>query len=209
MFIECTFVPQAWIRDNAVSVDPEGPTRWFIPMAEVTQLTGVTDMNKMDDDPFARDELRRSRHAPQWIKDWSGPFEIEWVIKNGFSLRETFRTDQDHKRYDNEPFKIIGMWVDPDVGGDHPEPRFVIQFADGAIHDQVNPECIFEGFDEPFDRWCETTSEPCIEKMKEDIVSDWFDTCMQDRDFLNGILQQYVETYSDEDIRRSHRDAFQ
>ena len=23
-----TFTPQAWVRDNAIEVDPEGPTQW-------------------------------------------------------------------------------------------------------------------------------------------------------------------------------------
>lgn len=78
--IECTFIPQVWVKDSAMEVDPEGPVTWLMQMSEVTALTGVTDMSKMDDDPFARDELRWAKGAPQWVKDWAGPFEVEWRV---------------------------------------------------------------------------------------------------------------------------------
>lgn len=81
MNIHCTFYPQAWINDNALDVDPEGTMTWEMDMLEVVELTGVSDLNCMDDNPYARDKLRHSKKAPQWIKDWTGPFEIECKVK--------------------------------------------------------------------------------------------------------------------------------
>lgn len=83
MKLKCTFEPQSWggpKQDHAYPAEPEGDTTWEMAMLEVAELTGVDDMNKMDDDPFARDELRRSKNAPQWVKDWSGPFEVSWEV---------------------------------------------------------------------------------------------------------------------------------
>lgn len=72
------------------------------------------------------------------------------------ALRPTFRTDQETSVRDGQPFTIIGMGIigAEELGGDHPEPRFVIRYPDGGINDDVNPECIFEGFDPHFDEWC-------------------------------------------------------
>jgi len=82
--IVCTFVPQYWggpKYDYVYPADPEGDTVWEMPMTEVTQLTSVSNMQHMDNDPYARDDLRHSKNAPQWVKNWSGPFEIEWEVK--------------------------------------------------------------------------------------------------------------------------------
>lgn len=61
-----TFRPQAWVRDNAIDVDPQGPTTW---------IDEVPD--GIESHSYESDELRLSEHAPQWVRDWSGPFEVE------------------------------------------------------------------------------------------------------------------------------------
>ena len=62
-----TFHPQAWMNGYAVSVDAEGPTTW-----EVGNLPpGI------EDDSFDSDRLIWSENAPQWVRDWGGPFWIE------------------------------------------------------------------------------------------------------------------------------------
>lgn len=85
MKIQCTFEPQYWggpKQDYAYPAKPEGPLTWEMDMQEVEHLTGVshTQPEEIDTDPFARDELRFSTNAPQWIKDWAGPFEVSWEI---------------------------------------------------------------------------------------------------------------------------------
>ena len=81
--LRCTFEPQFWggpKDDYAYPANPEGETTWIMDMIEVKELTGCADTENLDDDPFSRDELRHSRNAPQWVKDWSGPFEVSWEL---------------------------------------------------------------------------------------------------------------------------------
>ena len=70
-----TFTPQAWVRDNAITVDAEGPTEWDC----------TDEVNNMQDEPRARlietghdldDWVKGDRAAPEWVKHWQGPFEI-------------------------------------------------------------------------------------------------------------------------------------
>lgn len=74
--IECRFTPQAWVRDQAMEVDPEGATTWFMTMHEVEDLCGASSLDDLEDDTHDTDALRGSIHAPQWVKDWSGPFYV-------------------------------------------------------------------------------------------------------------------------------------
>ncbi len=71
-----TFRPEAWIKDEAVEVDAEGPTEWdctdavdndpsyFIDIMDIAY--GVDRMDCLHDDPA----------APQWVREWDGPFTI-------------------------------------------------------------------------------------------------------------------------------------
>ena len=72
--IQVRFRPQAWIREYAVDVDPDGyPTVWFIEVdSEQPVLDAIDkglDLDFLKFDPF----------APAWITQHSGPFEIEIV----------------------------------------------------------------------------------------------------------------------------------
>lgn len=79
------FQPEAWVNDCAIPVDPQGPTEWdctsFVDddvrayldeCAErrnesLTHWNGVLD----NDDVFKRDPA-----APEWVREWRGPFTI-------------------------------------------------------------------------------------------------------------------------------------
>ena len=61
------FHPQAWINDYAVEVDAEGPTEF-----EVGEVAA-----DVRDDSYPSDNLRDHENAPQWVKDWGGPFYVE------------------------------------------------------------------------------------------------------------------------------------
>ncbi len=76
-FIKCEFIPQAWVNDFPMQVDDSGANGWFVLIKDVAELTGVA-LSHLDDDPYARDNLRYAKTAPQWVKDWSGPFEVEF-----------------------------------------------------------------------------------------------------------------------------------
>lgn len=62
------FIGQAWINDHAIPVDDK--TVCY----KVTQRE-LDDAQKSD----VLDELQTAAGAPDWVKDWSGPFEVELV----------------------------------------------------------------------------------------------------------------------------------
>lgn len=68
------FVPQAWMDDNAVDVDPEGETTFDI-TPEVESM-GKERALAIKDNTDASDVFQYAAHAPKWIKHWSGPFYI-------------------------------------------------------------------------------------------------------------------------------------
>lgn len=69
------FRPQAWVLNNAVAADPEGATEFFVPKAKLLEIFETEqEFNDRDGD---RDDLRFEGTAPDWIRNWSGPFEID------------------------------------------------------------------------------------------------------------------------------------
>lgn len=78
-----TFHPQAWQNDYAVPVDAEGPTTWDVTPEYLTGLLGTGTPNNwkladvLEPDTYASDDLRFDPAAPQWVKDWGGPFYVE------------------------------------------------------------------------------------------------------------------------------------
>lgn len=67
------FIPQAWINDWAVAVDPAGPSTFQVPAADAKDSDG----NWLADRAAASDVLQQHPNAPSWVRAWSGPFEIE------------------------------------------------------------------------------------------------------------------------------------
>lgn len=61
------FHPQAWINDYAVDVDAEGETEFDV---------GDVPAGMRDND-YPSDELHAHENAPEWVKEWAGPFWIE------------------------------------------------------------------------------------------------------------------------------------
>lgn len=82
---QAEFSPEAWINDYAVSVDPAGETTWKIDAAEAAQCFQNT-ATPGTDVIANRDALREHPNAPQWVKEWSGPFEIRLINPDGDTL---------------------------------------------------------------------------------------------------------------------------
>ena len=61
------FHPQAWVNNYAVEVDAEGPIEW-----EVGEVA-----DDLEDYTYKSDELRYHANAPDWAREWHGPFDIE------------------------------------------------------------------------------------------------------------------------------------
>lgn len=69
------FHPQAWVNNYAIAVDPEGPTEFDV-TAEIVAMGREAALAITDDD-FKGDNLRFAAAAPQWVRNWSGPFYVE------------------------------------------------------------------------------------------------------------------------------------
>ena len=73
--IKATFIPQAWVNDNAIEVDAEGDT-----VFDVTYLILAMGKDKallIEDGRDSSDELLRAETVPNWIREWKGPFRVE------------------------------------------------------------------------------------------------------------------------------------
>ena len=73
--IHATFTPQQWQSNYAVTVDAEGPTDWDV-TDEIVAM-GREAALALKDNSDASDDLARSPSAPEWIRNWSGPYYVE------------------------------------------------------------------------------------------------------------------------------------
>ena len=71
MLVTLKFRPQKWADDQAYPHEPLGPDTWQID-------SSLIDFDFEKDD-YKRDDLRFKGDAPQWVRDWSGPFEVDTV----------------------------------------------------------------------------------------------------------------------------------
>lgn len=67
--ITAEFLPQAWVNDYGVEADPEGDTVWQVYAHEI-------ELDQPD-----LDHLHTSLNAPDWVKDWNGPFEVYITVE--------------------------------------------------------------------------------------------------------------------------------
>lgn len=70
--IMAVFHPRAWRNDYAIDVDPEGPVEFDV-TAEIEAM-GEAAARRLKDDRDNSDDLSRAAGAPDWIRNWSGPF---------------------------------------------------------------------------------------------------------------------------------------
>ncbi|WP_127902276.1 hypothetical protein [Solirhodobacter olei] len=66
-------------------------------------------------------------------------------------LRDRFFIDGGPlQRYNGQPFRILGLDVESDAGG-QPDWHFQVRFADGSVHDHINAEFLFSDLDAELD----------------------------------------------------------
>ena len=78
-------VPQAWVNDVAIAIDPQGPTTYDV-TREILAM-GEEAALALRDDTDPTDKLRDAETCPKWIKDWTGPFiiHVEQAIADYFA----------------------------------------------------------------------------------------------------------------------------
>ena len=77
--VKCDFLPQVWLFDNAISVDPAGDTAWN---GTFDALRWGRDFAERLMEEFVYDEYAtEGAMTPKWIRNWTGvnPFEVEVI----------------------------------------------------------------------------------------------------------------------------------
>lgn len=96
MTVRAHFTPEAWIRDQAIEVDPEGEQEWDATSyaAEHAEYldrlvareeehrkrwpsVDTGDFEVCDNDDVFQDDPA----APEWVREWHGPFTINLTIQ--------------------------------------------------------------------------------------------------------------------------------
>ncbi|MBS7671623.1 hypothetical protein [Croceicoccus gelatinilyticus] len=73
--VRLRFRPQTWFQNNAYPADAEGPTDFEVSKARFLEM--FENELQFTDDHSARDDLRHEGTSSHWIRDWSGPFEVD------------------------------------------------------------------------------------------------------------------------------------
>lgn len=86
------FTPQAWINDNAVEVDHDGPDEWdctdaFGKLPFTYQSGLLAQMNGGAEALDTDDTLKDDPAAPAWVREHRGPFDIH-VRRAGVVVEE-------------------------------------------------------------------------------------------------------------------------
>ena len=68
------FTPQAWANDYAIDVDPEGEQEWTVSEGMTEDAARIVDTDAFGID--ADDVLKGDGAAPEWVREWHGPFTI-------------------------------------------------------------------------------------------------------------------------------------
>lgn len=76
--LSCDFIPQVWLNDYAIAVDPQGDTTWEVSPEYVKSLMAYygSEFERVYMSSYQSDALKDDPAAPAWIREWSGPFEI-------------------------------------------------------------------------------------------------------------------------------------
>lgn len=76
--ITLTFHPQAWVNDYAMDVDPQGETSWNPSPVHVEKMRRLGPA-AFEASTYESDEWRHDEAAPEWVRDWTGPFWVDVV----------------------------------------------------------------------------------------------------------------------------------
>jgi hypothetical protein len=67
------FTGQGWVNDYAIDIDPEGDTDWNVSDATADAIQPALDRGS------DLDFVKGDRFAPEWVREWQGPFEINVI----------------------------------------------------------------------------------------------------------------------------------
>ncbi len=79
---KATFIPQAWVNDYAIRTDPEEETEWVISQEALAEWRSYAKRQFIDEaelyeETRHNDSFKDDPAAPEWVRLWHGPFEVE------------------------------------------------------------------------------------------------------------------------------------
>lgn len=80
------FNPQAWVNDYAINADPEGQDTWVIGLDELIE----GDADFLTHGEVSDSTALRGRNTPDWVDDWSGPFQCRVIREAPYAEAVTF-----------------------------------------------------------------------------------------------------------------------
>lgn len=75
------FTAQAWIGDYAQEIEPHGPDAWDC-SAYMLALTPEQHEAALIPDDYGSDNVRDDPAAPEWVRQWAGPFYITVTLED-------------------------------------------------------------------------------------------------------------------------------
>lgn len=99
------FVPQAWQGDYAIDVDP-GETEFDV--ADQIEAMGHAKALELRDNSDASDNLAQGKNAPDWIKQWNGPYyvRIEDGLADYLDAKKSLKAENPHRQPAIDDFSI-------------------------------------------------------------------------------------------------------
>jgi hypothetical protein len=83
------FTPEAWVNNYAIEVDPGGPQEWDCTAYAREHLDYLARLYARCEPPGSPAEVtdnddvfKHDPAAPQWVRDWQGPFTIRITRQN-------------------------------------------------------------------------------------------------------------------------------
>lgn len=76
-----TFRPQAWVNGYSEAVDPEGVDTWDCTDYAKARFSPerIEEMLVETFGTWDHDDLIQDPKAPDWVRNWDGPFEVRFT----------------------------------------------------------------------------------------------------------------------------------
>ena len=112
----CTFLPQEWVGDTAYPVQRDRrPNQWEVAIDEafvagmIPPATPEEFMERLEPHSYESDQLITAA-APEWVREWGGPFEVEYeeIEESSPPL-----TDEDYARAASDMPEKMDDFVEP------------------------------------------------------------------------------------------------
>jgi predicted Fe-S protein YdhL (DUF1289 family) len=112
--VTARFNPQVWINDNAIDADELGEADYDVTVEVL--LMGAAAARAMRDNSLESDDLQFAAMAPDWIRNWGGPFYVEVADSTAEYLEQRELLKDETQPEDDSECNDCGQRIDYDTG---------------------------------------------------------------------------------------------